>query len=89
MQSLIDSVLLGTDRIIARLGVGTTLIEAIVERIAPQIRAQACSGVPCVDQCIDFCNHQGVKYHTTYYASTVANCNQGNYNCSTSVCECL
>jgi len=88
MRTFTDTVLSVTDTISGKLGFVTTLIETVVERIAPQTTAQACSGLPCVDYCQGVCNHFGERYHTTYYATTVANCNSGHYNCNTSTCSC-
>jgi hypothetical protein len=88
MRTFTDTILSVTDTMSRKLGFVTTLIETVVVRIAPQATAQACSGYPCINYCQAVCNHFGEKYSTTYYAPTVAYCEQGIYSCYTSTCSC-
>lgn len=82
MQTFTDSILNTLDRLSKK----SSLLDRITERLLPATTAQACSGYLCYDYCANVgCSHYDTAYRR-FWATTINNCNIGNYSCSTSVC---
>ncbi|GHO57271.1 hypothetical protein [Ktedonobacter robiniae] len=82
MQTFTDSILNTLDRISKK----SSLLDRLTERLLPTTTAQACGGYLCYDTCANLrCGHYDTAYRQ-FWATTISNCNAGNYSCTSSVC---
>lgn len=88
MKHLTDSALNLIDRASSKLGLLSTLLDAVVEKIVPTATASACAGAVCVfTTCTDIhCGHLLVGYR--YFSTAPHGCELGIYTCSVSSCFC-
>lgn len=85
MKTFSNDLLSTVNGVIGRLGPVASLLDGIIERIAPPVTAQACSGVLCTSKycttCCANCNGDYLSLTYQAYATNLTNCVNGNYNC--------
>lgn len=84
MRTFTDIVFSAMDHLSEKAGPVASLMDRVVERLAPKAQAQA--GVYCVTECL-LCTHNNLEA-VDYYAATRALCARGDYNYSVVVKPC-
>lgn len=85
MRTFTDTVFSAIDHLSGKAGPVASLMDSVVERLAPKAQAQA--EVFCVTQCL-LCATAGHLEAVDYYSATAALCARGVYNSSVVVKPC-
>ena len=89
VKTMNDQFLTRIDHAVRKVGVLNRMVDAVAERLLPNVEAQACSGWTCKHEwggtCFCSCGpacmlHEGY-YQYTYYASTLEKCALHQYSC--------
>lgn len=84
MRTFTDVVFSAVGRTSTPPGPLATLMDRLVDLLAPRAVAQACSGIFCTSSCTRCSNgHLG---EISLYANTVSGCTFGNYSCGVQTC---
>jgi len=84
MRTFTDVIFSVVGRTAAHPGPLVSLMDRLLERLAPHAVAQACTGIFCTSNCIHCTNgHLG---EVSLYANTISGCTFGNYSCGVQTC---
>lgn len=85
MKTFGNDLLSTVNRLTGHLGPVTSLLDGIIERVAPRVTAQACSGVLCTTHycgsCCGKCSGDYLSYIYKAYSYSGTGCLSHDYTC--------